>query len=537
MNVAAIYTRKSKFTGKGESIEQQINACKDYMKRMDIEEYIIYQDEGFSGKSTDRPMYKKMIEDANNNKFSTIICYRLDRISRSVIDFSMLQQELEKLEINFISVSEQFDTTTPMGRAMMNISSVFSQLERESIGERVRDNMLELAKTGRWLGGTAPLGYKSEKVTSQDPNGKERYYFELSHVPQEVDMVKDIFSNYLERKSMTQVVKYLLSHNIKTRNNTEWARSKISCILKNPVYVKATKLIVNYFQNEGVAVYGNPDGVHSILTYNKYKPEKSGRKLREPNEWIFAIANAKGIISDKDWLNVQKLLYENKKKAPRLGKTNTALLTGLLHCAYCGNTMTVKHGAKNSQTNLTKFYYACHLKYDSGCTRCQNKNADALILETVVLNELKEISCDSSLIVEKLKKYKTEIQKHSADSDIQKLNELITQSDLSLENLLTTLSLTSDKDITKGILSRMETINKQKKEFNDKINVLKLSENLVQKYQINLNALVQSYFRFSKMIDSASHSEKQVLISSVVKNITWDGITKKVKLELIGADL
>ena len=136
MKIAGIYTRKSKFTGKGESIEQQVNVCKEYLKRLDIEDFLIYQDEGFSGKSTDRPMYKQMLRDAHSNKFSLIICYRLDRISRNVADFSLLVRELEKLEIGFISVSEQFDTTTPLGRAMMYISSVFSQLERESIRDR-----------------------------------------------------------------------------------------------------------------------------------------------------------------------------------------------------------------------------------------------------------------------------------------------------------------------------------------------------------------------------------------------------------------
>lgn len=537
MKVAAIYSRKSKQTGVGDSIEQQITVCNDYLKRINIEEHLIYKDEGFSGKSTDRPMYKKMLNDAHSNKFSVVICYRLDRISRNVADFSNLITELESLGIAFISVNERFDTTTPMGRAMMYISSVFSQLERENIGERVRDNMLELAKTGHWLGGTTPLSFKSEQVTFHDPSGKERYYFKLCHVPEEVNMVKDIYSKYLELKSMTQVVKYLLSHNFKTRNNTEWTRSKISYILKNPVYVKATKSIVNFFEKQDVLVYGEPDGLHGILTYNKYKPKgKKNKTLRKPSEWIFAIANAEGIISDEDWLKTQSLLLTNSEKAPRLGKTNTALLTGLLHCAYCGHPMRVKYGMKNSQTNIRKPYYACYFKYDSGCTRCQNKNADALVLETVVLNELKEISCDSSLLIEKLKKYRSEIQKRSPDTDIKKLNELIIQSDLSVENLLTTLSLTSDKDISKGILNRMETLNEQKKGYNSKIKELKKSDNLVQQYQINLDALVQSYFRFSQMIDFATHNEKQILISSIVKNITWDGVTKKVKLELIGAD-
>ena len=104
------------------------------------------------------------MEAARQRKFKAIIVYRLDRISRNISDFSSLIEELSRLDIAFISIREQFDTGTPMGRAMMYIASVFSQLERETIAERIRDNMHELAKTGRWLGGTTPTGYASESV-------------------------------------------------------------------------------------------------------------------------------------------------------------------------------------------------------------------------------------------------------------------------------------------------------------------------------------------------------------------------------------
>ena len=95
-----------------------------------------------------------MMDAAKKRKFKAIIVYRLDRISRNISDFASLIEELARLDISFVSIKEQFDTSTPMGRAMMYVASVFSQLERETIAERIRDNMHELAKTGRWLGGT-----------------------------------------------------------------------------------------------------------------------------------------------------------------------------------------------------------------------------------------------------------------------------------------------------------------------------------------------------------------------------------------------
>lgn len=176
--IAAVYSRKSKFTGKGDSIENQIQLCKEYAKEQlkdkNITEFLIYEDEGFSGGNTNRPEFQKLLEDAKAEKFNVLICYRLDRISRNVSDFSSTLKILQRHNIDFISIREQFDTSTPMGRAMIYIASVFAQLERETIAERIRDNMLELSKTGRWLGGTAPIGYAANPITYFDENMNEK---------------------------------------------------------------------------------------------------------------------------------------------------------------------------------------------------------------------------------------------------------------------------------------------------------------------------------------------------------------------------
>ena len=157
----AIYSRKSRFTGKGESIGNQVELCREYIRTAFGQEYaekaIVFEDEGFSGGNLNRPGFKRMMEAARDRRFQAVVVYRLDRISRNISDFSTLIQELGRLGIDFVSIRENFDTSSPMGRAMMYIASVFSQLERETIAERIRDNMHELAKTGRWLGGTHGL--------------------------------------------------------------------------------------------------------------------------------------------------------------------------------------------------------------------------------------------------------------------------------------------------------------------------------------------------------------------------------------------
>ena len=167
----AIYSRKSKYTGKGESIGNQVELCKNKINSIyedvDFEkDVVIFEDEGFSGYYTKRPAFQKMMEAVKNKEIKCIFFYRLDRISRNVKDFCEIKEILEDYDVNFYSASENFENITPSGKAMIMMTSVFAQLERDTLAERVRDNMLELAKTGRWLGGTTPTGYKSEAVES-----------------------------------------------------------------------------------------------------------------------------------------------------------------------------------------------------------------------------------------------------------------------------------------------------------------------------------------------------------------------------------
>ena len=217
----AIYSRKSRYTGKGESIGNQIDLCREYIRThygdAAAEHAVVFEDEGFSGGNLNRPDFKKMMTAAKDRKFKAIVVYRLDRISRNISDFSSLIEELGRLGIGFVSIRESFDTSSPMGRAMMYIASVFSQLERETIAERIRDNMHELAKTGRWLGGTTPTGYASESVKSITVDGKTKKACKLKLLPDEAEIIYKIFDLYEQYDSLTMTETELLRQGIKTK--------------------------------------------------------------------------------------------------------------------------------------------------------------------------------------------------------------------------------------------------------------------------------------------------------------------------------
>ncbi len=511
---AAIYSRKSKFTGKGESVENQIQMCLDYARNIGIEDFLVYEDEGFSGKNTDRPQFQQMLKDAKEKKFDVLICYRLDRISRNIADFSTLIQELQDIAISFISIREQFDTTTPMGRAMMYIASVFAQLERETISERVRDNMYELAKTGRWLGGQVPLGYDSEETICFDENMKERKMYTLKPNEEELKIAKLIFDKYLETKSLSQVHKYMLSNNIKGKNGGNLAKGSINEILKNPVYVKADQNVLDYLESLGITVVGNPNGKQGILTYSKHRNGKE----TDMSKWIAAISKHKGIIDSKDWLMIQKILQKNKEKAPRTDTSHTAILTGVLKCK-CGSGMRVIYGKKRKD-GTKPFYYTCTMKNDSGGTRCKSSNINGTEVETIVINKLKEINED--VLRKEYKSTKKNLLNNDHAVEIENINKKIEENESDISNLVKQLSKNTNSSASDYIISEIENLNKEIQELKIKLKNLNENNQRLSNDLFSLDIILDSLNKFNKEIDSASIEDKRFLISILIDKIIWD---------------
>ena len=298
----AIYSRKSKFTGKGESIGNQIELCREYIRLHNgdaaADAALVFEDEGFSGGNLNRPAFQQMLGAARSHELSSIVVYRLDRISRNISDFSTLIEELSRLGVAFISIKEQFDTGTPMGRAMMYIASVFSQLERETIAERIRDNMHELAKTGRWLGGNTPTGYRSESVQAVTVDGKSRKACKLKLLPDEGALVKKIYALYTQTDSLSKTEAELLRQGVKTKTGRDFTRFSIKSILQNPVYLIADQDAYQFFIDRKADLFSAQvdfDSTHGILAYNRTDQEKGRATIYLPvDQWIDTVASTRG---------------------------------------------------------------------------------------------------------------------------------------------------------------------------------------------------------------------------------------------------
>ena len=467
--VYVIYSRKSRFTGKGESVENQVEMCRSYIASIygqeAAEAALVYEDEGFSGGNLERPQFKKMMKDSHKQKFAAIVVYRLDRISRNIGDFAKLIEDLGDRDIDFISIKEQFDTSSPMGRAMMYIASVFSQLERETIAERIRDNMHELAKTGRWLGGMTPTGYASEGVTTVSPDGKSRKAYKLTPIPEELNLVKTIFDVFMETGSQCKVDEYLLERQIKTKRGNSFTRYAIRGILDNPVYMIADEDAYNYLVANNVELYADKsafDGVHGIMAYNRTL-QKSGKsnQTNPMDEWIVSVGQHPGLIPGARWVAVQEKLALNKAKSYRKPRSNVALLSGLLVCGKCGDYMRPKATQRKTAEGDTIFTYMCSTKERSCSKVCDMKNANGNTLDAKVVSVIKEMGQQSNSLSDQLLQTKQVLRgnQEGYNAELAKVRAEIEDTEAQSRSLVDSLSRAGGTAAEKYIMERIEELN------------------------------------------------------------------------------
>ena len=539
----AIYSRKSKFTGKGESIGNQIELCKDYVRNMYGEDYVehcvVFEDEGFSGGNLKRPDFQKMMAEVRKRKFKAIVVYRLDRISRNISDFTGLIDELNKRDVSFVSIREQFDTSTPMGRAMMFIISVFSQLERETIAERIRDNMHELAKTGRWLGGNAPTGFKSEPVSKVTVDGKTRKSFKLVPIPEEAEIPKMIFDLYTETDSLTAVEAEMLRRRIKTKQGKDYTRFAIKAILQNPVYMVADEDAYDYFmEREADVCFPKEafDGTCGIMAYNRTDQEKGKTTVLLPvSEWIIAIGKHPGLVPSKQWIKVQESLDRNKSKAYRKPRNNEALLTGLLFCS-CGDRMYPKLSQRKTADGEPIYTYVCKMKERSKRERCNRRNANGNILDAAIIEQIKSLTeHDSSFItqLEKSRQFYTG-NREQYESQLADLRAEYAENEKTINGLIDSLGMVGDSIAKPRVLKRIEELTATNRDVENRIHELEglTTANALSDMEFDLLRQMLAMFRTS--IDEMSIEEKRAAIRTVVRKVIWDGVNAHVVL--FGAD-
>lgn len=403
-NKVAIYVRVSTTNQaeEGYSIEEQKDKLTSYCNIKDWSVYNVYVDGGFSGSNTERPALEKLIKDAKKKLFDTVLVYKLDRLSRSQKDTLYLIEDIFlENKIDFVSLLENFDTSTPFGKAMVGILSVFAQLEREQIKERMQLGKLGRAKSGKsMMWAKTSYGYDYHKGTG-----------EMTINELEAIVVKDIFKSYLEGMSITKLRDKV---NEKYPKIPAWHYRIIRGILANPVYC-------GYNQYKGQVFPGNHEPIISEEVYNKTQEEL---KIR------------------------QQTAAEKFNPRPFQAKY---MLSGIAQCGYCKAPLTVILGmVRKDGTRFIR--YECkqrHPRKTKGVTvynnneKCHSGAYEKSDVEAYVLQQISRLQNDTSYLDEIFDGSETEsIDRESYQRQIEeltkklgRLNDLYIDSRISLEEL------------------------------------------------------------------------------------------------------
>ena len=242
----AIYGRQSVDRKDSISIESQIEFCKYELRGGNFRKYT---DKGYSGKNTDRPKFQEMMADIRRGLIKRVVVYKLDRISRSILDFATMMETFQEYNVEFVSSTEKFDTSTPMGRAMLNICIVFAQLERETIQKRVTDAYYSRCQHGFHMSGAAPYGFQLEPTTIEGIRTKM-----MKPDPETADIAKLMFEMYSQPGiSFGDIARYFADEGILIYGK-EMKRGFISQLLRNPIYAQADLDMYEFFKSQGTVV-------------------------------------------------------------------------------------------------------------------------------------------------------------------------------------------------------------------------------------------------------------------------------------------
>ena len=494
MKKKAKYGRQSIDKKDSISIETQLNFCENVCK-LNNWESIEYFDKGYSGSDLDRPAFQKLLNDIKLGFIDTVICYRLDRISRSLVDFANLLEFFRKYNVEFISVTENFDTSTPIGRAMINIIMVFAQLERETIQLRIKDNYFARAKEGSFVGGTIPYGYTNKKITI---NGKKVSILEQN--VKELEDVKKIFEMFIQNKSIRYIANYFSK-----RSDKLVIDKFIRRLLANPIYVKADAFIYKYYEEKGYTIYNKVEefnGEHGIVIYGK-EIGKKHRTLTDKKDQLVILSKNVPILNSKDFLYVQEKLEMNKINTTAKKRSKYTWLTGILKCKDCNHSVGVKVRKKYKYLMCSRhrLYNAC-----SNTTSYKLDEVEKIIYDKIrsyLLNlDLDKISkkndnLDTTEILNKLNIQKIDVQK-KIDNLVETIANGTKLNDI-LENKINELNLE---------LKEIETkISKETKKINDNI------------ANINIDLYKESINLFLNNFNEMNIEDKTSLIKIFVKEI------------------
>ena len=418
--IDALYGRQSVDRADSISIESQLDFCRYELKGGAGKEYT---DKGYSGKNIERPKFQQLIRDIEKGLIKRVIVYKLDRISRSIIDFAGMMELFGKYNVEFVSATEKFDTSTPMGRAMLNICIVFAQLERETIQRRVTDAYYSRCQKGFFMGGTTPYGYKLEPTVMEGIRTSM-----MVADPEAAERVKLMFEMYSEpQTSLGEIARHFVEEGYDF-NGSELQRATLTKILQNPAYAQADLDMYDFFKNQGADIANDAADFAGTNACYLYK----GRNVTEAKyvnlkDQVVVVAPHEGLVSSDVWLACRKKLMSNTSFGGGGGtkKAKNTWLAGKIKCGKCGAGLMCMINTANYA------YFRCRKLADSkSCTGCGVLRVREI--EASVYEEMRS----------RAENFKTLVGETSAKTNpkLTALNVELAQVEAEIEKLLDTLT-------------------------------------------------------------------------------------------------
>jgi len=380
----AIYTRKSTEEGLDQefnSLDAQREAGEAFIASQKSEGWIClperYDDGGYTGGNMERPAFKRLMADVEAGCIDCVVVYKVDRLSRSLLDFTRIMEALDKRGVSFVSVTQQFNTTSSMGRLTLNILLSFAQFEREIISERTRDKIAAARRKGKWSGGRPILGF------DVDPRGGRLMVNE-----DEAGRVRAIYAIYLDRESLIATIKEL---DARGWTNKQWMNKK--------------------GRESGGAPF-NKHSLYSMLTNVLYTGHLTYKDEIHDGE-------QPAIVDDETFRRVRQMLKRNGVAGgAHVHNKFGAVLKGLINCVPCGCAMIPTHTTKGDRRYR---YYVCAKAQKRGWHTCPSKSIPAGEIEKFVVDQVRGIGRDPALLAETLGAARAEAKARIKELEAEKL--------------------------------------------------------------------------------------------------------------------
>ena len=516
----AWYGRKSTYSDKSDSVDNQRKMCKDYAYSAfeNVESWAEYSDEDFTGANADRPDLQRLLKDVRLRMYDALIVYQLDRLSRSVRDFSNIYAELEKYGVQFVSLKERIDTTTSIGKAMMYVTVVFAQMERETIATRVKDNMHGLAKKGFWRVGNPPIGYtavrrevggKKHLVLEPDPEGAEHFNW--------------LIDSFLScDKSLSGLSHMFRDQGIKTRSGCYFSKATIHHILISPYGAANTPELYDYYANKGCQMLQPREewnGEHGIIISGLRSNKDKHIYMNPPGKWLVCIGQHEPIVSAKKWLAVQKKLSMNTfDREPKYAPT---LLKGVLRCR-CGSLMGTTY---RKRTNGIEPCYYCRKRTERGKTACSCPSVSAKKLDSKVMDIFHNIAANPSLIDSYAHEDELPVLPETKDFDAE-----IHKAEIRIQKLTEAISEASDSSATKYMVKEIERLDLNVQALQrEKGMALSKAQEAIQERK-SIDDRKAEAIKAVSTLDGLNAWELNQIARKVIKSCVWDGKNLKITL-------